>query len=111
MNFLMDNLTNSGLLRFRSAPSSLFTDLLNDDVDKCPDDFSEGLGSSNLVGSSFEELSSDDKQMRNDYSLNSQLPPHYPRQKSPSSSNLLRQSSSPAGLFSHLATAQNGTIL
>ncbi|KAM7524558.1 hypothetical protein LguiA_014460 [Lonicera macranthoides] len=104
----MDNLNNSGLLRFRSAPSSLFTDLLNDDVDKCPDDFSEGLGSSNLLDSSFEELISDDKQVRNNYNLNSQLPPDYPRQNSSSSSNLLRQSSSPAGLVSYIATAQNG---
>lgn len=82
---------NSGLLRFRSAPTSLF-DKVNDPIEG----FLNHMPSSPDLGNGF--------------SLSSQLPPHYPRQSSTQvamGSSLMRQSSSPAGLFSHL-NAQNG---
>ncbi|RVX09637.1 Transcription factor bHLH130 [Vitis vinifera] len=112
---------NSGLLRFRSAPSSLlanFTDS-GDGVHKganlCDDFESERF----MPCGGFQDSA---------MSCQSQLPPQYPRQSSSTSSSamdgsygvvnsnnmeakqgssLVRQSSSPAGLFSHLS-GQNG---
>lgn len=114
---------NSGLLRFRSAPSSLlanFTDS-GDGVHKganlCDDFESERF----MPCGGFQDSA---------MSCQSQLPPQYPRQSSSTSSSamdgsygvvnsnnmeakqgssLVRQSSSPAGLFSHLS-GQNGTV-
>lgn len=96
--------SNSGLLRFRSAPSSL-------------------LSNFNSVGTDYGEKSSspenemhdleESKPFANGYCLSSsQLPPQYPRQSNTGSSyggvvgsnHLMRQSSSPAGIFS----PQNG---
>ncbi|KAM7505511.1 hypothetical protein LguiB_004415 [Lonicera macranthoides] len=135
------NQSNSGLLRFRSAPSSLFSNLPND---KGSGDSIEGflnhrdstspeLTSSDLISQRFGDFGGDnnDKGLSSKGScLNSQLPPHYPRQSSKIGAaqmgavdgtytggdnqgqtkmglGLMRQSSSPAGLFSHLA-AHNG---
>lgn len=107
---------NSGLLRFRSAPSSLFENL-TDGVIKIENFGSENKGF-NLAGLNNQLVSQ-----------NSQLPPQYPRQNTSANvgstdgggyrvmgslgnnnlerqnklaSNLMRQNSSPAGLFSHL---------
>ncbi|XAR68560.1 hypothetical protein NMG60_11003731 [Bertholletia excelsa] len=113
--------SGSGLLRFRSAPSSLLSDF-------------DGVGGdSGEKGQMNNHDFEDRKPLANGYSLNSQLPPQYPRQSSGSatqldnnnsqyrmvglgsasglngSSNLTRQSSSPAGLFSHLTT-QNDKV-
>lgn len=118
-----NNQTNSGLLRFRSAPSSLFANFDNG-VDK------SGDSNEDLMAESFKGLD-DNKSLPNGFAVNSQLPPHYPRHSSnlglgtqvgamdnSSSyrmgssmgmenqakmvSSLMRQNSSPAGLFSHL---------
>ena len=115
---------NSSLLRFRSAPSALlanFTDI-GDSVHKggniCDDFESERF----MPCGGFQDSA---------MSCQSQLPPQYPRQSSSTSSSamdglygvvnsnninnkqgssLVRQSSSPAGLFTH-PSAQNGTVL
>ncbi|XP_057783598.1 transcription factor bHLH130-like isoform X1 [Salvia miltiorrhiza] len=110
---------SSGLLRFRSAPTSLlenFTDkgaklgfsrFCSDEMDGVNaaaenDDVDDGKGSGNRFGGA-----------------NSQLPPQYPRQSGAQlgyrgltsiareNQGLMRQNSSPAGLFSHL-NSQNG---
>ncbi|OIS98215.1 PREDICTED: transcription factor bHLH130 isoform X1 [Nicotiana attenuata] len=106
---------NSGLLRFRSAPSSLFENF-TDGVIKIENFGSENKGF-DLAGLNNQLVSQ-----------NSQLPPQYPRQNTSANvgsmdgggyrvmgslgnnherqnklaSNLMRQNSSPAGLFSHL---------
>ncbi|XP_016478334.1 transcription factor bHLH130 isoform X1 [Nicotiana tabacum] len=107
---------NSGLLRFRSAPSSLFENL-TDGVIKIENFGSENKGF-NLAGLNNQLVSQ-----------NSQLPPQYPRQNTSGdvgsmdgggyrvmgslgnnnlerqnklASNLMRQNTSPPGLFSHL---------
>nr|XP_016484862.1 PREDICTED: transcription factor bHLH130-like [Nicotiana tabacum] len=103
--------TTSGLLRFSSAPTSFLANF-SDKVVK-NGNYKNGLGSKLNLGSSL-GLN------------NSQLPPPYPRQNSMDKgykvvssmemdhqrqnklgSNLMRQNSSPAGLFSHL-NSQNG---
>ncbi|KAL2501683.1 transcription factor bHLH [Forsythia ovata] len=113
---------NSGLARFRSAPSSLFAN------------FTNGVETQGLT-SRFD--CGREKVAVNEFTaVNSQLPPPYPRQsgahvgslaaaadgggyrvagsmrmdhqgQGKMGSSLMRQNSSPAGLFSHL-TAQNG---
>lgn len=110
--------TNSGLLRFRSAPSSLlansceserlfsrFVDYRNDDSE-CLSDDNKSVVMSMSGG------------QRSCSSSGLGLPPHYPRQSSNSVENqngssfglvvnshssLIRQSSSPAGLFSQIS--------
>ncbi|XP_059668468.1 transcription factor bHLH130 isoform X2 [Cornus florida] len=128
--------TNSGLLRFRSAPSSLLSSFAND-VDKGDDScefFSIPQSSTpedHGLTSNFHDLD-ERKPLANGYSLNPELHTHYSRQ-SPATQlpsmdnsygvvssmamehqsqpkmgpNLMRQNSSPAGLFSH-HTVQNG---
>ncbi|KAF3553874.1 hypothetical protein F2Q69_00017870 [Brassica cretica] len=131
--------TGSGLLRFRSAPSSVLATFVADDDDE------SGLDSDRLLSrfassngpSEFEAKSSvtsvsyaatlpPPPQLPEPSGFLG-LPPHYPRQSKgmmntigldqflndhhakPVESNLLRQSSSPAGMFTNL-TAQNGTV-
>lgn len=141
------NQNNSGLLRFRSAPSSFL------------ENFIDGVGNNGNMGTENKGLSSkfnldglnnqlvsqnslDSKVFVNLSSMsNSQLPPQYPRQNSTAhmvgsmeggggfrvmgsllgnrhnhhqgqnklASNLMRQNSSPAGLFSQL-NSLNGTV-
>ncbi|XP_031102436.1 transcription factor bHLH130 [Ipomoea triloba] len=109
---------NSGLLRFRSAPSSVL------------ENFTHGVEKSGGSGSRFNLVGSTNGGLVSQGSLNledsggykgfvngfSGLPPQYPRQSSSAQlvdgggllgSNLMRQNSSPPGLFSHL-TPQNG---
>ncbi|XP_059295814.1 transcription factor bHLH130 [Lycium ferocissimum] len=138
------NQNNSGLLRFRSAPSSFlenFIDGVGNNGNMVTEDkglvpkfnlaaLNNQLVSQNSLDSKvFANLSSS--------SSNSQLPPQYPRQNTTTAhvgsnmdgggyrvmgsllgsnnqqgqnklaSNLMRQNSSPAGLFSHL-NSQNG---
>lgn len=135
MNFDMSNQNNNGLLRFRSAPSSVLQNIVND-IEK-PRDVNDGLNY-NLISQSLEDLQEEVDLKPNlitGFSLNHQLPSsHYPRQstsqasmdstnsysrgahlsssmamgvdnlsqQSKMGSSLLRQNSSPAGLFSHL---------
>lgn len=147
---------NSGLLRFRSAPSSLLANFNeNSDLGLIGKNPIEGSESERLFSrfanythtndsdswpSSFQEL--DDKstvtateaavtesRMSSQQQGYSGLPPHYPRQSSFNGSyglvgsaamnhhtqpkavhsNLVRQSSSPAGLFSN-CSVQNGNL-
>ena len=131
--------SGSGLLRFRSAPSSVLTTFVADDDDE------SGLDSDRLISrfassngpSEFEAKSPvtsvsyaatlPPPPQQPEPSSFLCLPPHYPRQSKgmmntigldqflndhhtkPVESNLLRQSSSPAGMFTNL-TAQNGTV-
>lgn len=144
--------SSSGLLRFRSAPSSLLVNYTDTEGVGKEENPCEGLESERFftrfmcsnndsASLSFQEF--DDKSAvtaievgvngrdsGDDYSLSnsqmscrSELPPQYPRQSSVTSTsamegtydavnsmrtaNLVRQSSSPAGLFSHL-NIQNG---
>ncbi|XP_023730920.1 transcription factor bHLH130 [Lactuca sativa] len=135
MNFDMSNQNNNGLLRFRSAPSSVLQSFVND-IEK-PRDVNDGLNY-NLVSQSYQDLQEEVDLKPNlitGFSLNPQLQSsHYPRQstsqtsmdstnsysreahlsssiamsidnlsqQSKMGSSLLRQNSSPAGLFSHL---------
>lgn len=131
------NQNGSGLLRFRSAPSSLLESLLSAS-DKIVRNSGEDRGLTSRVNSSCGSQSNQvsHSSSMNGYTLNSQLPPQYPRASSgtvtqlgpvnggytvPSSMamdhqgqpkmgpNLTRQNSSPAELFSHL-TAQSGNV-
>ncbi|GAU33383.1 hypothetical protein TSUD_20760 [Trifolium subterraneum] len=136
------NQPNSGLLRFRSAPSSLFTNLTPSS--SVVDDNNNNKGSKHFWDDDSESerlvsrfVSNDNisglscsKEMNTGYGGG--LPPHYPRHGSAAattsssamdgsfglgmdhetshksfSSNLLRQGSSPAGLFSNISF-QNG---
>ncbi|KAL1555289.1 basic helix-loop-helix transcription factor [Salvia divinorum] len=85
---------NSGLLRFRSAPTSL----LENFTEK-----SAKLGFSRFCSDAAENGSVDDgcdnKGSGNRF-VNSQLPPKYPRAQLSSNQGLMRQTSSPAGFFS-----------
>ncbi|GMP97259.1 hypothetical protein CsSME_00045585 [Camellia sinensis var. sinensis] len=127
--------SNSGLLRFRSAPSSLlskFTNVGTDSSEKGPMNNQcsspEAQRLTHLTSQSlFQDLEEIKPLAINGFSVTSQLPPQYPRHTSGTqlaamdntssygvvgsigSSSLMRQTSSPAGLFSHL-TAQNGTV-
>ena len=109
MNHQEQSNSNYGLLRFRSAPSSLFSNFENGGEKgsinaRCSN--TEALGLTHLGPRSvFPDLELESKPLANGYCLGSQLPPQYPRQ----SSNLMRQSSSPTGVFSHLSP-QNGTV-
>uniref|UniRef100_A0A5B7BVU3 BHLH domain-containing protein n=1 Tax=Davidia involucrata TaxID=16924 RepID=A0A5B7BVU3_DAVIN len=137
----MNHRFNSGLLSFRSAPSSLLANFANgvEFRSSSTEAFNPCDRNSNSISRSVRD-SKEVKPLANGYSLTSQLPPHYPRQSpatqvattmdgsyrvvgsmatdhhhtaakmgtgSGSGSNLMRQNSSPAGLFSHL-TVQNG---
>lgn len=141
-NYHQNQQPNSGLLRFRSAPSSLlsnFDETVDCGVTKSSFEserlmsrFMSSNGGDGDVGShSFRDF--DDKSTEAaavTYTTSQQsysaLPPHYPKQSSSAmdssyellamdhqsqgksiSSNLIRQSSSPAGLFANLS-AQNG---
>lgn len=146
MNFDMSNQNNNGLLRFRSAPSSILQSYVND-IEKNRD-INDGLNY-NFISQSFQDLQEEvdlKPNLMTGFSLNSQLPSHYPRQSTSqesmdstsqvsmggqlsssssssmvmgtdnfgqqskiASSSLLRQNSSPAGLFSHL-NHPNGTV-
>ncbi|XP_057468084.1 transcription factor bHLH130-like [Actinidia eriantha] len=103
MNHQEQSNSNSGLLRFRSAPSTLFSNFENGGEKgsiyaRCSSP--EALGLTHLGPRSvFPDLETESKPLANGYCLGSQLPPQYPRQ----SSNLMRQSSSPTGVFSHLS--------
>ncbi|KAL0896528.1 hypothetical protein Bca101_080489 [Brassica carinata] len=133
-NHIPSSSSGSGLLRFRSAPSSVLAAFVDDDDNK------SGLcGSSDRLLSRFAN-SSGSNELEAKYAATLPpppqqpepsggflgLPPHYPRQSKgmlntigldqflkshhhtkPVGSNLLRQSSSPAGMFTDL-TAQNG---
>ena len=150
---------NSGLLRFRSAPSSLLVNFTEEGdcggVNKnssCDGIESERLfsrfvnysGTNDSVSSpSFQEFDDKSTVMAAENRMNSQqqgytgLPPHYPRHASNTSasamesgsfglvnsmtmdrhtqaktvnSNLARQNSTPAGLFSQISV-QNGIVL
>lgn len=144
-NYHQNQQPNSGLLRFRSAPSSLlsnFDETVDCGVTKSSFEserlmsrFMSSNGGDGDVGShSFRDF--DDKSTEAaavTYTTSQQsysaLPPHYPKQSSSAmdssyellamdhqsqgksiSSNLIRQSSSPAGLFANLS-AQNGIFL
>ncbi|KEH41575.1 transcription factor bHLH122-like protein [Medicago truncatula] len=130
---------SSGLLRFRSAPSSLFSNLTpSADSNKLTKHFWDGSESERFVSNDNNNISglSCSKEMNSGYGAGgSGLPPHYPRHGSTSTSssamdgsfglvgslgmdqetlhdksfgsNLLRQGSSPAGLFSNISF-QNG---
>ncbi|OIT04319.1 PREDICTED: transcription factor bHLH130-like isoform X2 [Nicotiana attenuata] len=108
------NSTTSGLLRFSSAPSYFLANFTDKVVKN--GNYKNGLSSKLNLGSSL-GLN------------NSQLPPPYPRHNSMEKgykvvssmemdhqrqnklgSNLMRQNSSPAGLFSHLSS-QNGYVV
>ncbi|KAJ0259344.1 Transcription factor bHLH130 [Hirschfeldia incana] len=129
--------SGSGLLRFRSAPSSVLTSFV--------DDTKSGLGSERLLSRFANSNGPNEFEAKSPVTLTNTsvsyaatlpppqpepssflgLPPHYPRQSNgmmntigldqflnnhhtkPVESNLLRQSSSPAGMFTNL-TAQNG---
>ncbi|KAK6232255.1 hypothetical protein SCA6_002328 [Theobroma cacao] len=133
-----NNQPNSGLLRFRSAPSSLlanFTNNLDCGVNK--GSFESDRLISRFMNSSGGNSEIEDKSgtevgvnYANSQQSYSGLPPHYPRQSSaasssamdssyellgmdhhsqgkPITSSLMRQSSSPPGLFTNLSV-QNG---
>ncbi|GAV63922.1 HLH domain-containing protein/Ras domain-containing protein [Cephalotus follicularis] len=142
---LQNQQPNSGLLRFRSAPSSLlanFTDTIECDVNKGSFEteklisrfMNSGDANCDLSSGSFAKLEVKSPVTAMDTAaVTYGLPPHYPRQGSATSSStvdssygllssmsvnhhtqeksvnssLLRQSSSPAGLFAHLSV-QNG---
>ncbi|KAK8609227.1 hypothetical protein V6N13_025533 [Hibiscus sabdariffa] len=123
-----NNQSNSGLLRFRSAPSSLlanFADTVDCGVSKGGFDISKFMNSSGGGGNGeIEDKSGSEAAVS--YASSTQnfsgLPPQYPRQSSyellgmekqrqaqgkPLSCSLMRQSSSPPGLFTNLSV-QNG---
>ncbi|XP_057982470.1 transcription factor bHLH130 [Malania oleifera] len=83
---------NSGLLRFRSAPSSMLGNFSNngggEKVSGSFEGFLHHRPPSSCVGGDFAaEASVNHRNPQNGYGSNSQLPPHYPRQSSvPSSS-------------------------
>ncbi|KAK4413000.1 Transcription factor [Sesamum alatum] len=106
--------SNNGLLRYRSAPTSLL------------ENFANGAEKSERFGSRFCSHEADGVSVLENYesrfaARNSQLPPQYPRQigsqlgsvslgmdhQGKMGSGLMRQNSSPPGLFSHF-TSQNG---
>ncbi|XVF75849.1 hypothetical protein PTKIN_Ptkin13bG0220000 [Pterospermum kingtungense] len=130
---------SSGLLRFRSAPSSLlanFTDTLDCGVNKGGFDSAifmnanggGGGGDSEIEDKSGSAAAAAAVNFMNSQQSYSGLPPHYPRQSSastssamdssyeflrmdhhhkPVTSSLMRQNSSPPGLFTNLSV-QNG---
>ncbi|KAI9080722.1 hypothetical protein K1719_037235 [Acacia pycnantha] len=144
LNYQHQRQPNPGLLRFRSAPTSVlanFTQSLVSDLSKGnnPWENSESeklisrfVNNDDLDSSGFQEFEAKPPKAQTEAALNHMnsynngLPPHYPRQNSTASSamessyglveslgmdpqtqpkgfttNLLRQSSSPAGLFSN----------
>lgn len=121
---------SSGLLRFRSAPTSLLSNFTEKSSKLgfsrfCSD---ETNGVMNVAGNEEEDDGDEDDGCNNNKggsfsrfgAVNSQLPPQYPRQSGSGgyrvvssigreNQGLMRQNSSPAGLFSHL-NSQNGTF-
>lgn len=111
MNFEMNNQNNNRLLRFRSAPSSVLQGYVND-IEKNNKDLNDGLNY-NFISNTFQDL-----QEEVDLKPNIVNEFHYPRQSTTQgsmdstgysmvqqpkmSSSLLRQNSSPAGLFTHI---------
>ncbi|KAG2244012.1 hypothetical protein Bca4012_035044 [Brassica carinata] len=118
--------SGSGLLRFRSAPSSVLAAFVDDDKSL----FASSNGQSELEGNSVSYAAATLPPPQQPEPLSFLgLPPHYPRQSNgmmmvntigldqflgmntnhtkPAESNLLRQSSSPAGMFTNLS-GQNG---
>ncbi|GJR32284.1 transcription factor bHLH130-like protein [Tanacetum coccineum] len=107
----MNNQNNNGLLRFRSAPSSVLQSYVND-IEKNNKDLNDGLNY-NFISNTFQDL-----QEEVDLKPNLVNEFHYPRQSTTQrsmdstgysmvqqpkmSSSLLRQNSSPAGLFTHI---------
>ncbi|XP_011075183.1 transcription factor bHLH130-like [Sesamum indicum] len=111
-----DGPQNNGLLRYRSAPTSLL------------ENFANGAEKSERLGSRFCSHEANDVSVLENYdsrfvARNSDLPPQYPRQigaqlafvslgmdhqgQGKMGSGLMRQNSSPPGLFSHF-NSQNG---
>ncbi|XP_028777505.1 transcription factor bHLH130 [Neltuma alba] len=143
LNYQHQRQPNSGLLRYRSAPTSVlanFTQSIGSDLSKgnnlweTPESeklISRFVNNDDLDSSTFQEFEAKAPKAPTEAALNHMnsyngLPPHYPRQNSSASSamdssyglveplgmdhqaqpksftpNLLRQSSSPAGLFSN----------
>ncbi|GMJ02324.1 FLOWERING BHLH 4, ABA-responsive kinase substrate 3 [Hibiscus trionum] len=124
------NQSNSGLLRFRSAPSSLFanfTDTVDCGVNKGGFGMSKFMNPSGGGNGEIEDKSGSEAAVNYASSAPSfsGLPPQYPRQSSavdsaydllgmekqsqgkPVTCSLMRQSSSPPGLFTNLSV-QNG---
>jgi hypothetical protein len=138
---------NSGLLRFRSAPSSLFSNFTEGVASGAnKGNFTEGPESERLISRFLNYGGSADTTSPTEAAVNrvsSQqgysvgLPPHYPRYSTANTtssamdgsyglvgsmatehhvpvkavnSNIVRQSSSPAGLFSHVSIP-NGIVL
>ena len=118
MNFEMNNQNNNGLLRFRSAPSYVLKSYVND-IEKNNKDLNDGLNY-NFISNTFQDL-----QEEVDLKPNIVNEFHYPRQSTTQgsmdstgysmvqqpkmSSSLLRQNSSPAGLFTHI-NQLNGNV-
>ncbi|KAI3471389.1 hypothetical protein Pfo_029647 [Paulownia fortunei] len=129
------NQNNSGLLRYRSAPTSLLANFTNgaEKSERLTSRFCSDEANSMHVMEN-DDNSSNKGGVNRFAAMNSQLPPQYPRQSGAQlgslavdgggyrvvssigldhhgqgkmGSSLLRQNSSPAGLFSHL-TSQNG---
>lgn len=118
MNFEMNNQNNNGLLRFRSAPSSVLQSYVKD-IKKNNKDLNDGLNY-NFISNTFQDL-----QEEVDLKPNLVNEFHYPSQSTTQgsmnstgysmvqqpkmSSSLLRQNSSPAGLFTHI-NPPNGNV-
>ena len=153
-NYLPQHQPSSGLLRFRSAPSSVLANFMETEAEVSADsdankaNFTEGseserfisrflnYGTSNTDSIAMKRESSNSHSQAQQQGYSASLPPHYPRQSlSPTAMdddgsyglvgsmamdhdvqsktgnpNIIRQSSSPAGLFSHLSV-QNGIVL
>lgn len=99
--------SDSGLLRFRSAPSSLFSNFHSNNDTKS--DLVENQGFTRFDSPDLTEEFEEKKPNLNGFSSNLNLPPRYHKQSNSSmmGSNLMRQSSSPAGFFAHM-TSQTG---
>ncbi|KAL4606931.1 hypothetical protein ACB092_09G139000 [Castanea dentata] len=151
-NYLPQHQPSSGLLRFRSAPSSVLANFMETEAEVSADsdankiNFTEGsdserlisrflnYGTSNTDSIAMKRVSSNSHSQAQQQGYSASLPPHYPRQSlSPTAMDdddgsyglvgsmamdhdvqsktgnpiIIRQSSSPAGLFSHLSV-QNG---
>lgn len=154
-NYLPQHQPCSGLLRFRSAPSSVLANFMETEAEVSADsdanktNFTEGsdserlitrflnYGTSNTDSIAMKRVSSNSHSQAQQQGYSASLPPHYPRQSlSPTAMDdddgsyglvgsmakdhdvqsktgnpiIIRQSSSPAGLFSHLSV-QNGIVL
>lgn len=135
-NYLPQHQPSSGLLRFRSAPSSVLANIMETEGTESERLISRFLnyGTSNTDSIAMKRVSSNSHSQAQQQGYCASLPPHYPRQSlSPTAMddddssyglvgsmamdhdvqskagnpNIIRQSSSPADLFSHLSV-QNG---